>query len=74
MIAPQVPAGGAVGHAVFNHQAHRYLGHTMGVMTARGGHIGQIDVEILPALGAVVVGIGDQEVDRTTRVYIAKVM
>jgi hypothetical protein len=46
----------------------------MGVMTARGGHIGQIDVEILPALGAVVVGIGDQEVDRTTRVYIAKVM
>jgi len=40
----------------------------MGVMTARWGHIGQINVEILLALGAVVVGIGDQEVDRTTRV------
>jgi len=74
MIAPQVPAGGSGGHAVFNHQAHRSLGHTMGGMTARGGHIGQIDVAILPALGAVVRGIGDEEVDRTTRVDIAKVV
>jgi len=46
----------------------------MGGMTARGGHIGQIDVAILPALGAVVRGIGDEEVDRTTRVDIAKVV
>jgi hypothetical protein len=43
-------------------------------MTARGGHSGQLDVARLPALGAVVVGRGDPEVARTTRVDIATVV
>ena len=71
--APQGPAGGAGGPAVFHHQAPRSLGHTMGVRTARGGHIGPSDVAIRLALGAVVVGRGDQEGDRTPRVSSAAV-
>jgi hypothetical protein len=68
VIAPEVPAGGAVGQAVFNHQAHGHLRHTMGVMTAGEGQIGQINVEMLPAVGTVVTRVGHSEVNGTTGV------
>src|SRR5438105_2463102 len=74
VIAPQVPAGGTVGHAIFNHQTHREMDHTMGVMTAGRSYIGQINVEVLPALRAVVRRVRHQEVHRTSSIQIAQVM
>ena len=37
VVLPQVPAGRAVGHAVFDHQPHCQIDHAMGVVTARRG-------------------------------------
>jgi hypothetical protein len=43
-------------------------------MTAGQGQIGQIDIEILATLGAVVREVGNQETNRTSRFQIAQVM
>src|SRR5712692_8664092 len=74
VVSPQVPAGWPVGQAVFDHQAHRHLDHTMRIMAAWQGQIGQIDVEVLMTFRTVVVRVRDQEVNRTTRVQIPKVV
>jgi len=74
VIAPQVPAGGPVGQAVFSHQAHRQRRDPMGLVTTGRGHIAQIDVEVLPALRAVVRRVGHQKVNRTPGGQIAKVV
>jgi len=69
-----MPARGAVGHAIFDHQTHRHVDDTMGVMTAGWSHIGEVDVEILRALCTVVRGVRHQEINRTTSVDIAEVV
>jgi hypothetical protein len=43
-------------------------------MTAGQGHIGQIDIEILATVGAVVRRRRDQEINRTPGSYIAQIM
>jgi hypothetical protein len=74
MSTPQMPAGWAVGHTVFDHHAHRQLDHAMRVMASRRCQSGQIGIEILAALRAVVVRVRHQEVDRTARVQIPEIM
>jgi hypothetical protein len=74
VIAPQMPTGGAGGQAIFDHQAYRQLDHPMGVVTTGWRHIGEIDVEVLPALRAVVRRGGHPEINRTSRGQIAKVV
>lgn len=69
-----MPAGWPVGQAVFDDQAYDHLDHAMHRMAAWRGQIGQIDIEVLAAFCTVVVGVGDQEVNRTTRVAIPKVV
>jgi hypothetical protein len=69
-----MPAGGAVGQAIFNHQAHRQLDHPMGVVTTGWRHIAEIDVEVLPALRAVVRRVGHQKINRAASGQIAKVV
>jgi len=71
MIAPQVPASGAIGQAIFNHQAHRQLDHPMGVVPPGRGHIAEIDVEMLPALRAVVGRVSHEKINRTSGGQIA---
>jgi len=74
VIAPQVPAGGAVGQALFDHQAHRHLDHPMGVVTTGRRHIAEIEVEVLPALRAVMGSVGHQQINRTAGGHIAQVV
>jgi len=63
-----MPTGGTIGEAIFDDDPHGQINHPMRVMTARRGHIGQIDVEMLPAGGTVVTRVGHSEVNWTTGV------
>jgi hypothetical protein len=74
VITPQVPAGGAIGQAIFDHQAHRQLDHPMGVVTPGWRHIAEIDVEVLAALRAGVRRVGHQQINRTSSGQIAKIV
>jgi len=69
-----MPTGGTIGEAIFDDYPHGQINHPMRVMTARRGHIGQIDVEMLPAVGTVVTRVGHSEVNWTADVYIAQVV
>ena len=49
----------------------RQIDDAVGIMTARWGQIRQIVVEVLAALRAVMLRIGDDDVPRTPQVEIA---
>ena len=74
VITPQVPARGAVGQAIFDHQAHRHVDDPMGVVTAGRRHIAEIDVEVLPARRAVVRRVSHPKINRTSGGQIAQVV
>src|SRR5882724_8315912 len=74
VISPQVPTRRAVGQTVLDHQPHRQIDHSMGVVTARWCQIGQVCIEVLATLGAVMLRIGDHEITRTPQVEIAQVV
>ena len=74
VVAPQMPAGGAGGQAVFDHQAYRGLDHTTSIMTAREGSVRQIDVKIFLASRARVRRVGHQKINGTSGGPIAQVM
>ncbi len=52
-----MPAGRTVGHTVLDHQPHRQIDHAMGVVTARWCQIGQVCIEVLATLGAVMLRV-----------------
>src|SRR6266700_3901579 len=68
MVAPQLPTRGTVGQAVLDHQPHRQIHHTVGVLTAWWRQIGQVCIEVLATLGAVMLRIGDHKITRTPQV------
>src|SRR4029434_2376358 len=74
VVTPQVPAGRTGGHAIFDHEPHREVHHAMRVVTSRWCQIGQVRIEVLAALGAVMLRIGDHEITRTPQVEIAHVV
>src|SRR6266852_1863680 len=74
VVAPQVPTRWAVGHAVLDHQPHRQIHHTVGVLTAWWRQIGQVCIEVLATLGAVMLRIGNHKITRTPHVEIAQVV
>jgi hypothetical protein len=74
VITPQMPTGGTVGQVIFDHQTHRQLDHPMGIMTAGWGHIGQINVEMPTASGAVMRRVRHQKINGVTRGQIAQVV
>src|SRR5437016_2704163 len=74
VVAPQVPTRRAVGQTVLDHNPHRQIDHTMGVVTAWWCQIGQVRIEVLATLGAVMLRKGDHEITRTPQVEIAQVV
>jgi len=74
VVAPQMPTGGAVRQAVFDHQAYRHLDHTTSIMTAWQGSIRQIDVKKLLASRTIVRRVGHQEINGTSGGQIAQIM
>src|SRR6266446_10598274 len=74
VVSPQVPAGRTRGQAVLDHQPHRQIDHAMGVVTARWSQIGQVRIEVLATLAAVMLRRGDHEITRTPHVEIPEVV
>src|SRR5712691_5676021 len=74
VVAPQVPTRRTVGQTVLDHQPHRQIDHAMGVVTARWRQIGQVCIEVLATLGAVMLRIGDHEITRTPQIEMAQVV
>src|SRR6266511_243971 len=74
VVAPQVPTRRAVGQAVLDHEPHRQIDHAVRVLTARWRQIGQVRIEVLATLAAVMLRIGDHEFTRTPQVEIAQVV
>ena len=69
-----MPTGGAIRQAVFDHDPHGQVDDSTGVMTAGPGQIGQIDIEMFTAVGAIVRRVGGHEINRTTGSQIPQVV
>ena len=74
VVAPQVPTRRAGGQAVLDHEPHRQIDHTVGVLTARWRQIRQVSLEVLMTLRTRVLRIGDEEIPWTPEVEIAQVV
>src|SRR6266851_7860684 len=69
-----MPARRAVGQAVLDYEPYRQIDHTVGRVTARWCQIGQVRIEVLATLGAVMLRIGDHEITRTPQIEMAQVV
>jgi hypothetical protein len=70
VVTPQVPAGGTVRQAIFDHQSYRQINHAVGVLTAGWRQIREVRVKVLTTLRTVVLRIGDYKITRTPHVEI----
>src|SRR6266704_821325 len=74
VVSPEMPTRRAVGHAIFDHESYRQIHHAVGVVTARWRQIGEVRIEVLATLGAVMLRIGNHKITRTPQVEIAQVV
>src|SRR5205814_6330898 len=74
VVTPQVPAGGPVGQAIFDHQPYRQINHTVGVLTAGWRQGREVGTKVLATLRTGVLGIGHQQITRTPHVEIPHIM
>jgi len=74
VIAPEVPTGGSVGQAIFDHHPHRQGKHAVRVMAPGGSEVGEIDVAILLARRARMRRVRHQEGNGATGGYIAEIV
>jgi hypothetical protein len=74
VVAPEVPAGGLVGQAVFGDQADSPLLDTARVLTVRQSQVGNITGEAAATAGAAMAGEGDDQIDGAIGPGISEVM
>src|SRR5918998_2648188 len=74
VITPEMPTGGAEGQAVLDDQADGQVDDAVGVVAARRGEVGRLGVEVLAAVGAVVLGVSQADVVGPPGEEIAEVM
>src|SRR6266704_3771402 len=74
VVSPEMPTRRAVGHAIFDHESYRQIHHAVGVVTARWRQIGEVRIEVLATLGAVMLRISHHKITRTPHVEIAQVV
>src|SRR5947209_5425832 len=74
VVAPEVPGGGLVRQAVLGDHADSQLLDAAGVMALGPGQIGEIDGEMTVAAGAVMLRVGDEQVDGAAGACVAEVM
>jgi hypothetical protein len=61
VLAPELPTSGAVGQAVFDHQADGPVLHAAGVLAVGLGQILHRGVETAPAMAALIGGVAHQQ-------------
>src|SRR5262249_19204190 len=74
VVSPEAPTGGLIWQTVLDNQADRRGDDPFGVVTARCGQVGGVGVEVLAADRAVVLGIAEDDVARTSGEEIAQVV
>ena len=74
VVAPEVPTRRPVGQAILDHEPHRQVHHAMGVLTAGGGEIGEVRVNVRATLRTGMLRIRDHEIARTPQVKIPQVV
>ncbi len=67
VIAPEMPGGGAIGQAVFDHQSDGQGDDAASVVTARRGQVGHVGTEEDFAGGAIMLGVNYVENARPSR-------
>jgi hypothetical protein len=74
MVTPEVPGGGLVGQTVLGDHADRQLLDATGVMALGPGQVGKIDGEVAIAGATVMLGVGNDQIDRAARSRVAEVV
>src|SRR5499426_4085641 len=74
VVPPQVPAGGPVGQAIFDHQPYRQINHAVGVLPAGWRQVREVGAQVLATLRTVMLRIGHKQVTRTPHVEIPQIM
>src|SRR5512135_1278290 len=74
MIPPEVPARSSERYTVLDDQADGQVDDALGVVASRRRQIGGVRVEVLATLGAVVLGVGQDDVVWSSGTEIAEVV
>src|SRR6185369_5228153 len=74
VVAPQVPASGQIGQAIFGHQTNSPLLDTAGVLAVRQRQFGNVTGEATATAGTAMAREGDDQIDRATGPGIPEVM
>src|SRR5436190_22823913 len=74
VVAPQVPTGGLIRQAVLGHQADSQSLDAAGVQAFGQSQVGQVGAEVATAVGAAMLGVGDDKVDGAVRPRVAQVV
>jgi hypothetical protein len=74
VISPEVPTGGLIGQAVFDHQSDRQSHNAVGVVTLWQGHVRHVGIEVEVTLGAMMDGVRKMDVVRAARHQVPHVM
>jgi hypothetical protein len=74
LIAPEVPTGGLIGQAVFDHQTDRHSHNAVGVVALGQGHVRHVGVKVDVAFGAMMDGVRKMDVVRAARDQVPQVV
>ena len=74
MVSPEVPTGGLIGQAVLHDQPNGQRHDPMGIEGLGRGQVGHVGGEIVAALSAVMLGIGELDVAGPAPQRVAEIM
>ena len=74
MVTPEVPRGGPVRQSIFHDQAHSDGNDPVRIMAPGEGQIGRVGVEIMVAVGAVMLRIDEVDIVGAPGLQITQVV
>jgi len=74
VVSPEMPTGRSVGQPVLYNQSHRQRNDAVSVVAARRSQVRRVDVEVVIALAAVMLGVVELNVSWSFRDQIAHIM
>jgi hypothetical protein len=74
MVTPEVPRGGPVRQPIFHDQAHSDSNDPVRIMASGEGQIGRVGVEIMVAVGAVMLRIDEVDIVGAPGLQITQVV
>ena len=74
MVSPEGPTGGAIRQAILNDQADGGVDDASGVVAAGVGEVGHVGVEVLATVGAIMLGVDQDDVAGSAGEGVAQVV